>query len=84
MFVSRTSLAIKVALSLPIHYFPKHLKKNFYHTYFIINACYERICVEYERKKHNIIGFFYLPATTKNILGLTHKMLFLTILVYDN
>ena len=38
------------------------------YTYIIINASYEGICVEFERKQHKI-GFpnFKFPASTNNL-----------------
>ena len=57
MVVLKMMGCIKVALSLPINLFlPKCILRN-KHTYIVINAFYEGICVEFQRKNSTLLVF---------------------------
>ena len=68
-------VGFKVALSFTSNKFPtkKYFKEFLKHTYIMINASNEGICVEFWRKKqHNLdLPTFKLPTSTNNLLRLT-------------
>ena len=49
-----------------------------------MNGSYQLMCVEFEQKNNNIgLPTFKLSASSKNVLRLTSKILFLTISLHD-